>query len=51
METLLAMKKEMESIAGAWNGKESGRQEEKAMWAKEVIEIIDELIEKLKEEI
>lgn len=51
MEHLYEMKKEMEGYAGAWNGKEPGRQEDKAMWAREVIEILDELIEKLKEEI
>lgn len=49
MEWLYELKKEMEGYAGAWNGKDPGRQEEKAMWAGEVIEIVDELINKLKE--
>lgn len=51
MEHLEAIKKEMEGYVGEWNGKEPGRQEEKAMWASEVIELVDELIAKLKEEI
>lgn len=51
MDYLEEIKKEMESIAGSYNGKDSGLAEDRAMWAREVIEITDELVKKLKERI
>ena len=43
------LKKEMEDIAGSWNGDESGVQEEQAHIANEVLEKIAEIEELLKE--
>ena len=43
------LKKEMEEIAGAWNGDESGAGEDRAHAALEVIEHIDAIEELLKE--
>jgi hypothetical protein len=51
MEYLYKIKEEMEQISGNWNGKLPGLQEERAMWANEVIELVDKLIEKLNETI
>lgn len=43
------LKKEMEEIAGSWNGDESGLAEDRAHAALEVIEHIDAIEELLKE--
>lgn len=51
MDKLYKIREEMEQISGNWNGKLPGLQEERAMWANEVIELVDELIKKLKERI
>lgn len=41
--TLEKIRKWAEDIAGAWNGDESGSQEERADQAKEILEKLDEL--------
>jgi len=48
--TLTEIKKEMLDLAGQWNGKESGQQEEISSRALEVIEKVEQ-IETLLEEI
>jgi hypothetical protein len=48
--TLDAIKKEMDEVAGQWNGDESGKQEEDAQTAIEILEHvarIEELLEQL----
>lgn len=46
--TLDFIKQEMDEIAGAWNGDESGKQEEDAETAKEVLEKVAEIEELLR---
>ena len=41
--TLSAIRKEVEDVAGKWNGDESGTQEEKAHCAVEIIDLLDRL--------
>lgn len=41
------LKKDMESISGNWNGKESGLAEDRAMLANDILEKIKELEELL----
>lgn len=48
-KTLFELKKEMEEIQGQWNGKESGRAEERADKASTVIERLKEVEELLLE--
>jgi hypothetical protein len=38
--TLDAIKQEMDEVAGQWNGDESGKQEEDAQAAKEVLDLV-----------
>lgn len=49
MSELKQLKEKMERIAGEWNGDESGRQEDNAHIAEEVIEKIDEIKELLEQ--
>ena len=47
--TLDAIKKEMDEVAGQWNGDEGGKLEEDAQVAKEALEKVEELENILKE--
>jgi len=47
--TLDYIKQEMDEVAGQWNGDESGKQEEDAQIAKEVLEKVAEIEELLKQ--
>lgn len=47
IEELRKTKKELEEIAGAWNGDESGELEDRAHEANECIGLVDKLITKL----
>lgn len=49
LESLQAIKDEMLGIMGEWNGDESGRQEDNANIAEEVVENINKIDELLKE--
>ena len=44
---LECLKKDMESISGNWNGKESGLAEDRAMLANDILEKVKELEELL----
>lgn len=46
--TLDAIKQEMDEVAGLWNGDESGKLEEDAQTAKEVLDKVAEIEELLK---
>lgn len=48
-EFFAQLKKDMEEIQGNWNGKDSGSGEERAGYASDAIENINELLEILKE--
>lgn len=49
MDSLIEIKKYAEEVAGQWNGDESGRAEERADIANDIIEKIDELNQLLAE--
>lgn len=49
LKSLQEIKDEMEVIRGEWNGDESGRQEDQANIAEEIVEKINEIDELLKE--
>ena len=49
-KTLEELKKEMRIYGGKRKGKDEGKLEEEATWASEVIDIVNELQEKLKEQ-
>jgi len=51
-KTLKEIKEEMESIAGSWNGKEAGRQEDRVHQANDILQAcknLEELLEEMKE--